>query len=153
MTIGAFGVVLAVSSQYRDKAHPDDITRLNGLGYTNPVLGLLMALFMLSLAGIPPGMGGFLGKFYVFSAIIGANYIGLAVIGALCAAVACYYYLRVIVAMYFIEPTSDTRVVALDSSLLWVLLLCGAAILLLGLFPSSLYSTLGSLTVQGGLQH
>ena len=139
MTMGAFGVVLALTVGKAEDAQADSITKLNGFGYTNPVLAAVMALFMLSLAGIPPGMGGLLGKVYLFSAVIKAEYYGLAIIAVLSASVACFYYLRVIVAMYFLEPDGESEVISLESSLVSALTLCALGVVLLGLFPSVVY--------------
>lgn len=136
MTMGAFGIVLAVSA---GESQSDDITKLNGFSLKNPLLAALMALFMLSLAGIPPGMAGMLGKFYIFNAAVKAGYIGLVVIGVISAAISCYYYLRVIVAMYFIDPEQDAVAVPASATMLVALLFCGAGVILLGLFPSVVY--------------
>lgn len=143
MTMGAFGVVLAVTSKFAASNHPDDISRFNGLGYKQPFLGFAMSIFMLSLAGIPPGMAGLLGKVYIFSAAVKADYVGLAIIGVLCSAISSYYYLRVIVAMYFVESEGTEPVQRAHSSipLMSALSLCIAAAILLGLFPSALYNS------------
>ncbi|MCB0337883.1 MAG: hypothetical protein KDD62_16310, partial [Bdellovibrionales bacterium] len=140
MTMGAFGIVLLVSNRFPDSKSADDITRLNGFAYKNPVLAFMMTIFMLSLAGIPPAMGGMLGKFYIFNAAIEADYVGLAIIGVLCAAIACYYYLRVIVAMYFIEPDNDQPALVVDLGVGGMLALCALAVIGFGLFPSVLYN-------------
>jgi NADH-quinone oxidoreductase subunit N len=66
-----------------------------------------MAVFLLSLTGIPP-LAGFMGKFYLFGAAIRAEYYWLAVIGVLNSTVAAYYYLRVIVFMYFREAAGES---------------------------------------------
>ena len=149
MTMGAFGVVLLVTAPFSDKNHPDDITRFNGLGYRRPVLAAAMTLFMLSLAGIPPGMAGLLGKFYLFSAAIKANYVGLAIIGVLMSAVSCYYYLRVVVAMYFVEAEEkDGEIKDLPAGvcLTGALVICAVSVVVLGLFPSLLYDSMNSTT-------
>lgn len=139
MTLGAFGVVVLRTARHSDESLPDDITRFNGLGWRKPALGALMALFMLSLAGIPPGMAGLLGKFYLFSAVVKADYIGLVVIGVLNSAISCYYYLRVIVAMYFVEPEDeqerDLPITLAAGSALGV---CALAVIALGVFPAKL---------------
>jgi NADH-quinone oxidoreductase subunit N len=141
MTMGSFGVVLAVTAEHGESPHPDDISRFNGLGYRRPILGALMALFMLSLAGIPPGMAGLMGKIYLFSAALKANYVGLAVVGVITAAISCYYYLRVIVAMYFVETEADedVNVTPLGVSLLSALYLCALGVLVLGILPDWLH--------------
>ncbi len=143
MTMGAFGVVLAVSSRHATGHHPDDITRFNGLGYRQPFLGFAMSIFMLSLAGIPPGMTGLLGKFYIFSAAVKADYVGLAIVGVLCSAVSCYYYLRIIVAMYFVEGENEEALpsMAANVPLLGVLTVCITGAIFLGLFPSAIYNS------------
>jgi NADH-quinone oxidoreductase subunit N len=102
MTLGAFAVLLAV--QRRDE---NDVSgeRLTGLAGRQPVLALLMAVFMFSLAGIPP-LAGFFGKLYVFSAAVDAGMAWLAIVGVINSAVGAYYYLRVTVAMYMAEPAA-----------------------------------------------
>jgi len=155
MTMGAFGVVMAVSAslapedvqneqgQAGEVVDPDDISRFNRLGFRNPVLAALMSLFMLSLAGLPPGMAGLLGKFYVFNSAIKAGYIGLAIVGVLCSAVSCGYYLRVIVAMYFL-PENETARFKLETpgfSLRWALNICAIGVIVIGIFPSLVYDS------------
>ncbi|WKZ56503.1 MAG: NADH-quinone oxidoreductase subunit N [Bdellovibrionota bacterium] len=143
MTIGSFGVVLAVTSKRAGDPRADDISTFHGLGYSNPFLGILMALFLLSLAGIPPGMAGLLGKIYVFNAAMQSDYLGLVVIGVLNSAVSVYYYLRVIVAMYFIEPKeAPVQVGPLGFSMASILVLCALGILAIGVFPAALYDGL-----------
>lgn len=141
MTMGAFGVVLAVTSHNAQDPHADDLSRFNGLGWSRPVLGALMSVFMLSLAGIPPGLAGLLGKVYIFSAAVRAEYKGLAIIGVLCSAISVYYYLRVIVAMYFHESARDEHAERVAQSplplpLIGVMTACAAGIIILGIFPS-----------------
>ncbi len=80
-----------------------ELSDFSGLAKTHPVLSIVMAIFMLSLAGIPP-TAGFMAKFYVFGAAIRSGYIGLAIFGILTSVISLYYYLRVVYAMYFEEP-------------------------------------------------
>jgi NADH-quinone oxidoreductase subunit N len=113
---------------------------MNGLGRLSPFLAALMALFMLSLAGLPPGMAGLFGKFYLFSAAVRADYIGLVVIAVLNSAISVAYYLRVIVSMYFLEDAhSEGSAPRLDFAVNGVLVLCAIGIVLLGLFPDIIY--------------
>ena len=138
MTMGSFAIVTAISSA--KDARSDDISEMHGLGYRRPFLGVTMSIFMLSLAGIPPGLAGLLGKFYIFNAAVKADYVGLAIIGVICSAISCYYYLRVIVAMYFIEPATETRAIPPTGVLLGgTLSVCALASVLFGLFPASIY--------------
>ena len=100
MTIGAFGCILAMRRQGK---MVEGIQDLSGLARTQPGLALAFAIFMFSLAGIPP-LAGFLAKFYVFFAAIDAGFYGLAVIGVLASVVGAYYYVRIVKVMYFDEP-------------------------------------------------
>ncbi len=138
MTFGAFGVVMAVSDSAPAGTEGDHITRFNGLGFKNPVLGVFMTIFIFSLAGLPPGLAGFLGKFYLFSAAVKANYIGLVIIAVINSAISCYYYLRVLVAMYFTESENDSTV-TVNIPMFGALTACAVAALFLGMFPSQLH--------------
>lgn len=100
MNFGVFGCILAM----RDKQGMlENINDLAGLGRTNPMMALALALLMFSLAGIPP-LAGFFAKFYVFLAAINAGLYTLAVIGVLASVVGAFYYLRIIKIMYFDAP-------------------------------------------------
>lgn len=101
MTLGAFGCILAMRQKGR---MVEGIYDLAGLSKTNPLLALAMAIFMFSLAGIPP-LAGFFGKLYVFLAAIEAGLYVLAVIGVLTSVVGAYYYIRIVKIMYFDSPT------------------------------------------------
>ncbi len=98
MNMGAFAVVSAV-----DRLHnSEDIRVYQGLGRRAPLLGLLMAIFLFSLTGLPP-TAGFIGKLYLFAALIhqgGFWYVALAVVGIFNSVVALYYYARVLNVMY-----------------------------------------------------
>ncbi|HEX7021996.1 MAG TPA: NADH-quinone oxidoreductase subunit N, partial [Trueperaceae bacterium] len=99
MNIGAFAVLSLISDK---NDHGDDLVRFAGLGRSRPYLAATLALFLLSLAGIPP-LAGFAGKILVFQAALGAGYYGLAVLAILTSAVAVVYYFRVVAYMYFRE--------------------------------------------------
>ncbi len=95
-TAGAFGVILLLERGRQEAVNQDDY---GGLAARHPVLALTLALFLLSLIGMPP-TAGFAGKFYLFGAAVRSGYIWLAIIAVLNSAVAAYYYLRVIIYMY-----------------------------------------------------
>ncbi|MFN3744246.1 MAG: NADH-quinone oxidoreductase subunit NuoN [Hyphomicrobiaceae bacterium] len=99
MTLGAFACILAMR---RDGTAVEDISELAGLSRTNLPMAFAMAMFMFSLAGIPP-LAGFFAKLYVFMAAIKAELYGLAVIGVLASVVGAYYYLRIVKLMFFDE--------------------------------------------------
>ncbi|SMF25159.1 NADH dehydrogenase subunit N [Tistlia consotensis] len=101
MTVGTFACILAMRINERGVESIDD---LRGLSKTHPMMAAALAIFMFSLAGIPP-LAGFFGKLYVFLAAIQAGLYGLAVIGVLTSVVGAYYYLRIVKLMYFDEPT------------------------------------------------
>ncbi len=99
MIVGTFGCVLVMR---RHGAAVEAIDDLAGLGSRQPLLAAALAVFMFSLAGIPP-LAGFFGKLYVFLAAIQAGLVPLAVIGVLASVVGAYYYLRIVKVMYFDE--------------------------------------------------
>jgi len=100
MTLGVFACVLAMR---RRDGMVEEIADLSGLSQTNPVMAVILAALLFSLAGIP-FFGGFFAKFYVFTAAIEAELYPLAVIGVLASVVGAYYYLRIVKVMYFDEP-------------------------------------------------
>jgi NADH-quinone oxidoreductase subunit N len=108
MNIGAFGVVA-----YYERQQGLDFTDVNnyaGLGFKRPIMGVMLSIFLFSLAGIPP-LVGFFGKYLVFAAAINADMIVLAVIGVLASAASVYYYLRPMVYMYFRDSHKDVPLV------------------------------------------
>lgn len=131
-TVGVFAVVTLV----RD---PDgeawELSRWAGLGRRSPLLGGAFALFLLSLAGIPL-TSGFIAKFAVFGAAIAGGAAPLVIVGVLVSAVAAYFYVRVIVLMFFTEPTADapqlaTSTVATSAAIAFA----AVATVLLGILP------------------
>jgi NADH-quinone oxidoreductase subunit N len=104
MNVGAFLVLGQISGFGEGARSIDDFT---GMAMKRPILSALLAFFLLSLIGIP-FTGGFFGKFYVFSAAIHAGNIWLAVIGLANSGVACYYYLRLLAALYARPLTDET---------------------------------------------
>ncbi len=104
--LGAFAIVVAVE---KDDGSGTDLDSFAGVGRSNLWLGLAMALFMLSLTGIPP-LVGFFGKFYIFKAAIDAGLVWLAVIGAVTSVISAFYYVRVIVKMFLEEGTGEAKV-------------------------------------------
>ena len=97
MSIGAFAVVAA--RERESSAAPVTLDNLAGFGWERPLLGVAMWTFMLGFAGLPL-TGGFVGKFYVFSAAYRHGWIWLVIVGVVATAVSLYYYLGVIRAMY-----------------------------------------------------
>jgi NADH-quinone oxidoreductase subunit N len=132
MNLGTFAVLVAMRRQGRALEDVDDLA---GLGRTDPTMALWMAVFMFSMAGIPP-LAGFFGKLYVFLAAVQAGYWTLAIIGILTSVVASYYYLRIVKVMYF--DASEGALDARPASLTVVMAGAGLLTLLFFLFPALL---------------
>ena len=127
MTLGSFLCVL----QMRDQtgAPVETIASLSGLSQTNKGLAAAFAIFMFSLAGIPP-LFGFWAKFLVFEAAVKAGLFPLAAIGIAASVIGAFYYLKIIKTMYFDEP--ETRYARGDSLLEKALIATSAAFIVLG---------------------
>jgi NADH-quinone oxidoreductase subunit N len=134
MTLGAFATVIASAPGGRERLHLGEWT---GLGQRHPVFAGAMTLFLLSLAGIPP-TAGFMAKFFVFSAAAEAGEAGLVVVAVLTSAVAAFFYLRVIVAMWLQDPAPDAPGLGLTPALVAGLAVAAAATLALGVWPQGL---------------
>ena len=141
--VGAFGVVGVV----RRETGGDDFSNFSGLASRSPLLAGCMAVFMLSLAGIPP-LAGFFGKFYLFSAALhaGANHalLWLVALGLVGSFVSLYYYLLVLKAIFVdapslavAEPMERMRSDSLQGATVTLL---AAAVVLLGVMPNVLAS-------------
>lgn len=131
MTMGAFTLVSALQ---KDDIG-EELTSWRGLGIKKPSVGFLMAIYMFSLAGMPP-FAGFIGKYYVFNAAIKAGYILPAVIGILTSVVAAYYYLKVLVTMFFLKPKENYEHIREIHKLPYVInLVIALGLILFGLAP------------------
>ncbi|MDP6532253.1 MAG: NADH-quinone oxidoreductase subunit N [Candidatus Marinimicrobia bacterium] len=120
MNLGAFFIVMVVQA----KMGGDSFSDFSGLGWEMPLLGVAMTLFMFSLTGIPP-TAGFIGKYYLFAAVIqaGPSFYWLAFAGAVNSVISLYYYIRVIRQMYLEGERSETiQVPAFMTSLIILVL-------------------------------
>ncbi|HMI86726.1 MAG TPA: NADH-quinone oxidoreductase subunit N [Polyangiaceae bacterium] len=137
-TAGAFGALILCGRKGAEATSYEDLA---GVGRRHPGAALPFALFLLSLAGVPPA-AGFFGKFYIFRAAVfgGGGFYWLAVIGLLNSVVGAYYYLRVIVYMYMREPAPGAAIAVPMRSgyVVFALLACALLVLGLGLFPGSM---------------
>src|ERR1035441_8781485 len=106
MNLGAFVVVSHLAAPQERYVTLEDYA---GLGRRSPVLAATLTFFLMSLIGIPI-TGGFFAKFYVLSAALNSNLVGLALLLVLNSAVGGYYYLRIIVMMYMREPRGEVPV-------------------------------------------
>jgi NADH-quinone oxidoreductase subunit N len=130
MTIGAFAVVIVLQ---RQGLVSDELEDLNGLYQRSPASAVLLLIFMLSLAGIPP-LAGFVGKYYILLALIQTGHTLLALFGALYIVPALYYYFRIVVHAWLREPGSaPTPVVTLGQKV--ALATLGAVTVAAGIYP------------------
>ncbi len=135
-TLATFGVILILA---REGFESEEITDLAGLNQRSPLYAAIMAICMFSLAGIPP-MVGFYAKLSVLQSLVSSGQtpqIALAIFAVMMSLIGAFYYLRVVKVMYFDEPITATTVSA-GADVRTVLVINGALVLLLGLFPSGL---------------
>ncbi len=138
MTLGAFGVVYVVAGRGDARGTLADY---RGLGWRRPLLGAVLVVFLLSLAGFPP-TGGFIGKLYLLMAAVESGHVDLAVILVLTSFVSYYYYLRVVWKMYFEEAPEDVPVpVVPGAAFRLAAVVSAAAIVAAGIFPGLVIST------------
>lgn len=102
MNLGAFFVVMLISN----KIGSEEIDDYKGLGASTPILGISLAIFLVSLTGLPP-TAGFIGKLYIFIALVDAKMIAVAIIALLNTVVSLYYYIRVLKNMYLDKPEKE----------------------------------------------
>jgi NADH-quinone oxidoreductase subunit N len=103
MNLGAFYVVMLISN----KTGNETMESYKGLGSRAPFLSVAMAVFLVSLTGLPP-TAGFIGKLYIFAALINAKMIALAIVGVLNSVISLYYYARVFRNMFLRDSTTET---------------------------------------------
>ncbi len=145
--LGAFGVVAALSS----RVGGDEIENFNGMARRAPFLSLLMLVFVLSLAGIPP-LGGFFGKFYLFAAAVqrdAQNFglLWLVILGIVMSAVSLYYYLVLLKHIYVVDPKENSRIVT-PTFLNVALGLVALAVIGLGVWPDAIVELLKGLVAK-----
>lgn len=129
-TIGAFLVLIALR---RRGIAVETIEDLASLGKRYPYYALLMLLFLMSLAGLPP-TAGFIGKYYIFLSLVESGKYGLAILGALYVAVSLYYYFRLVRSMFLTEST-EAQVLAPSNGVRLALALTGIATIAMGILP------------------
>ena len=148
MNLGAFGVLILLARRGDELNNIED---LQGLSQSQPGAARFMALFMFSLAGVPPA-AGFFGKFYVFIAAVHAHQYSLAVIGLVASVVGAAYYLKIVYTMYFLPATREypANVWRFSPGATVALVISAIATLFFGILPSGLYQTavVGSRSLQ-----
>jgi NADH-quinone oxidoreductase subunit N len=104
MNLGAFFVVMLIAN----KIGSEEIEDYKGLGYSTPFLGVALGMFLISLIGLPPS-AGFIGKLYLFIALIDSNMVTLAVIAILNTVISLFYYIRVLKEMFLAKPSTKVE--------------------------------------------
>ena len=135
MNFGAFAILVVMSGPLGDRDRFED---LDGLGYRHPLLGVLMTVFMFSLAGFPP-TAGFIGKFFLFAAGVSGGYTWLVILAVLMSVVSVFYYFRVVVHVWTPPAAPEARF-AVPAGAGLAIILSGVLALVLGLFPSLLFA-------------
>jgi NADH-quinone oxidoreductase subunit N len=136
MNLGAFTVVTLLGKRGEENTLINDYA---GIGFKHPLLAAAMTIFLLSMAGIPP-LGGFMAKFYVFSAAVKEKFYWLAILGVLNSAISVYYYLRVTVLMYFRESEREITGLQFSPASVFALILAVIGTLYMGIFPANILS-------------
>ncbi|TMD52458.1 MAG: NADH-quinone oxidoreductase subunit N, partial [Chloroflexi bacterium] len=135
MNFGAFAILVVMSGPLGDRDRFED---LDGLGSRHPLLGVLMTVFMFSLAGFPP-TAGFIGKFFLFAAGVSGGYTWLVILAVLMSVVSVFYYFRVVVHVWTPPAAPEARF-AVPAGAGLAIILSGVLALVLGLFPSLLFA-------------
>ena len=145
MNFGAFAVITLLAGPDGDR---DRFSDLEGLARRNPVMAVLMSVFMLSLAGFPPSVG-FFGKLFLFTAGVSAGYTWLVVLAVVMSVVSVFYYVRVLLPLWSASPRTDRVPASISSQ--GVLWLTGIASVALGVYPTTvlLLGQLGANPISG----
>ncbi len=129
MNLGAFYTVMLVANRLGS----EDIDAYRGLGYRSPLIGVTFTIFLLSLTGVPP-TAGFVGKLYLFAALISGKWFWLAIVGALNSVVSLYYYARVLRNMYLRDTEGALTPLSISPFQTVLLLILVIPTLLLGIY-------------------
>ena len=139
MDLGAFGMVAMLSTKETDL---DALEDYHGLAYIHPWRSAILALSLISLAGLPP-TAGFIGKFALFWAVLQAQYLIIAIIGILTAILSIYFYFKVVVALFMRPAERAVFIPSVDLANRFAGGLILILILLLGLVPAPLFTVIG----------
>ena len=139
MNLGAFGIVALIEGKEEENL---TLKSYAGLAARKPLLSALLAIFMFSLAGIPP-FAGFFGKYYVFIAAIKAHLTWLAIVGVFSSVISVYFYLRVVVLMYFKDAETELSVEKSNTGLVAVFV-SALLVIVIGIAPGSIIGLISS---------
>ena len=130
--LGAFGIIGVLETADRPR---DQVSDFAGLWAERPGLAALMTIFLLSLGGFPP-FGGFIGKWWIFTAAMSAGYFWLAIIGVLTSVVSVYFYLRVVIMMYMTPATAPMALPPVPKIAGAALVISAIIVFYLGVLPN-----------------
>jgi len=132
--LGAFGLLIALR---RNGKEPATLSDLTGLARSHPAFAAMLTVLLISLTGVPVS-AGFVGKFHLFKAAVGAGFSGLAAVGVLMSVVSAFYYLRIVVLMYMEEPADGVRFEIAGGFIPGILAFAAILTFGLGVFPAGL---------------
>jgi NADH-quinone oxidoreductase subunit N len=135
MNLGAFYVVMLIAN----KINSEEVEDYNGLSYRSPFVGVCMAIFLVSLAGLPP-TSGFIGKLYLFSSLLQSKLIWLAIVGVINSVISLYYYVKVMRNMFIRRTENDNIQIEYSWQNKVILLLLVIPTLLFGLYFTPIVS-------------
>ena len=147
MNLGAFYVVMLLAN----KTGSEDIDSYKGMGYRSPLISVSMVVFFISLAGLPP-TAGFIGKLFLFAALLDAKWIWLAVVGAINSVISLYYYVRVVRNMFLRDPEGTTEPIVFSAPQLTILMLLLIPTLVFGLFYSPIVELANASVLMFGIR-
>src|SRR5918992_1087666 len=130
--LAAFGVIALLGTREKEN---DELRDYAGFWHTHPGLAALMTISLLSLGGFPP-TAGFVGKWYIFSAAVSAEYYSLAIIGVLTSVISVFFYLRVVVMMYMADREAGVTPGPVSNAGMAALTVAVGGIFFLGILPT-----------------
>ena len=129
MNLGAFFIVLLIAN----KLGTEEIDEYNGLGYRSPLLGVCLTVFLISLTGLPP-TAGFIGKLYIFAAVLDSKLYWLAIIGVINSVISLFYYVKVIRNMYIRDIESTKSKLTYSPAAIAIVLILAIPTLIFGMY-------------------
>ena len=140
-TLGSFAFILSME---KDNIMLNNISSFAGLSKSNPFYAICFSIILLSLAGLPP-LAGFIAKFYIFKAIIFADYLWIAVVGIMGSVISAYYYLNIVKVMYLDEAEELFKIES-KKSIKLILFISALLILTFLIYADSLIDLMSHIT-------
>ena len=143
-TVSALGSFAFILSMEKDNIMLNTISSFAGLSKSNPFYSICFSIILLSLAGLPP-LAGFIAKFYIFKAIIFADYLWIAVVGIMGSVISAYYYLNIVKVMYLDEAEELFKIES-KKSIKLILFISALLILTFLIYADSLIDLMSHIT-------